>query len=329
LSHVPVRWGVLSTAHINGAFLEGVTQSATCEVVAVASREAGRAERYAHEHGIERAHGSYEALLEDDDVEAVYISLPNSMHLEWTSRALQAGKHVLCEKPLGRRAAGVRDVFDLADREGRLLMEAFMWRHHPQTARLAELVASGAIGRLALIRASFSFGLTDDANVRLSADLEGGALMDVGCYCVSAARLLAGEPLTAAGTQVMGGDGVDVVFVGSLRFAGDVVAHFDAGISLAARHDLEVVGDEASLYLADPWHARRPRIELRRDGGTETIETATADSYRLEAENLAAAIRGQALPLLGRDDALGQAQTIEALYAAADSDRVVPLPATT
>ncbi|MGP0047349.1 MAG: Gfo/Idh/MocA family protein, partial [Solirubrobacteraceae bacterium] len=246
---MPVRWGVLSTAHINDAFLGGVTGSATCEVVAVASRERGRAERYAREHGIERAHAGYEALLQDGDVEAVYISLPNSMHLEWTSRALQAGKHVLCEKPLARRAADVQDVFDLADREGRLLMEAFMWRHHPQTARLAELVASGAIGRLALIRASFSFGLTDDANVRLSADLAGGALMDVGCYCVSAARLLAGEPLTAAATQVTGGDGVDVVFVGSLRFAGDVLAHFDAGISLAARHDLEVVGDQASLYL--------------------------------------------------------------------------------
>jgi len=320
---VTVRWGVLSTARINDAFLAGVAESTRCDVLAVASRDGERARGYARERGIERAYGSYEDLLADDDVDAVYVSLPNALHLDWARRALLAGKHVLCEKPLGRRAADVQAAFDLAASRRRLLMEAFMYRHNPQTARVVDLVSTGAIGRLSLVRAAFSFPLTDAADVRLSAGLEGGALMDVGCYCVSAARLLAGEPVSVAGDQVTGGDGVDVAFVGSLRFPGDVLAHFDAGLSLANRHDLEVVGDEGSLYVADPWHCRRPEIELRRGGAIERIDCPVVSSYRLEADNLAAAIAGEAAPLLGRADAVGQARAIEALYEAAGAHRTV------
>jgi xylose dehydrogenase (NAD/NADP) len=314
-----VQWGVLSTARINAKLLAGVAQSDECDILAVASRDAERATQYARENGIERAYGSYEQLLEDPDVEAVYISLPNSLHVEWTERALRAGKHVLCEKPLSRRVADVEAAFDVAQSADRLLMEAFMWRHNPQTKRVMQLVQAGSIGRLRLIRAAFSFaiGADDAANVRLSAQLGGGALMDVGCYCVSAARLLAGEPQAVSGQQLVGGDGVDVAFAGAMRFDSDVLAHFDAGIELAARDELEVVGDEASLFLDDPWHCREPVIELRRDGTVERIELDAADSYRLEAENLSAAIRGQAQPLLGRADAVGQARVIEALYAQA------------
>jgi xylose dehydrogenase (NAD/NADP) len=314
-----VQWGVLSTARINDKFLGGVSQSASCDVLAVASRDGTRAADYARERGIERAYGSYEELLADDDVEAVYISLPNSMHVEWTTRALQAGKHVLCEKPLSRRVADVEAAFDAAESADRLLMEAFMWRHSPQTARVVELIGAGAIGQLRLVRASFSFaiGADDAANVRLSADLGGGALMDVGCYCVSAARLLAGEPVAATGQQIIGGDGVDVAFAGAMRFPGDVLAHFDAGLALAGRDELEVVGDEASLFLDDPWACREPVIEVRGAAGVERIVLEPADSYRLEAENLSAAIRGEGEPLLGRADAVGQARAIESLYASA------------
>ncbi len=314
-----VQWGVLSTARINAKLLAGVAQSDECDILAVASRDAERATQYARENGIERAYGSYEQLLDDPDVEAVYISLPNSLHVEWTERALRAGKHVLCEKPLSRRVADVEAAFDVAQSADRLLMEAFMWRHNPQTKRVMQLVQAGSIGRLRLIRAAFSFaiGADDAANVRLSAQLGGGALMDVGCYCVSAARLLAGEPQAVSGQQLVGGDGVDVAFAGAMRFDSDVLAHFDAGIELAARDELEVVGDEASLFLDDPWHCREPVIELRRDGTVKRIELDAADSYRLEAENLSAAIRGQAQPLLGRADAVGQARVIEALYAQA------------
>jgi len=320
-----VKWGIMSTARINRLFLAGARQAAGVEVLAVASRERASAERYAREHGIERAHGSYDALLADPDVEVVYISLPNSLHVEWTVRALEAGKHVLCEKPLSRHAAEVQRAFDVAQREGRLLMEAFMYRHNPQTRRLTELVAGGAIGRLRMIRAAFSFVAGDPSNVRLSADLDGGALMDVGCYCVSGARLLAGEPQRVSAEQAIGGDGIDVAFAGTMRFGGDVIAHFDAGLALATRDELEAVGDAGSLLLDDPWHCRSPLIELRRDDGVQRIELEPIDSYGLEAANMSAAIRGEAPLLLGREDALGQARAIEALYAAADDGRTVTL----
>jgi predicted dehydrogenase len=204
-------------------------------------------------------------------------------------------------------------------------MEAFMYRHNPQTRRMTELVHGGAVGRVRLIRAAFSFVASDAADVRLSADLGGGGLMDVGCYCVNATRLLAGEPERVSAEQVTGGDGVDVVFAASMRLPDDVIAHFDAGLALATRDELEIVGDDGVLFLDDPWHCRRPVIELRRDDGVERIELEAVDSYRLEAENMSAAIRGHAQPLLGRDDAVGQARTIEALYEAADTGRVVTL----
>jgi D-xylose 1-dehydrogenase (NADP+, D-xylono-1,5-lactone-forming) len=322
-----VKWGIVSTAHINRLFLAGARESPNVEILAVASRDAQRADEYARDNGIERAYGSYEALLSDPDVEAVYISLPNSMHVEWTVRALEAGKHVLCEKPLSRRAADVERAFDVADREQRLLMEAFMYRHNPQTRRLTELVSVGAVGRVRIIRAVFGFVAHDPANVRLSAALGGGALMDVGCYCVSGCRLIAGEPERVAGEQALGGDddGVDVAFAATMRFANDVIAHFDAGLALVSQDLLEVVGDEGTIRLTDPWHCRRPGIELIRENANERIEIEPANSYRLEAENMSAAIRGQAPLLLDRADAIGQAKSIEALYRAADTGQTVSL----
>jgi xylose dehydrogenase (NAD/NADP) len=231
----------MSTARINRLFLAGAQEAADVDVVAVASRERASAEQYAREHGIPRAHGGYDSLLADPEIDVVYISLPNSLHVEWTVRALQAGKHVLCEKPLSRRAADAERAFDVAEREGRLLMEAFMYRHNPQTRRLTELVDDGAVGRVRMVRAAFSFVAGDPANVRLSTSLDGGALMDVGCYCVSGARLIAGEPGRVSAEQALGGDGVDVAFAGTMRFADDVLAHFDAGLALATRDELEVI----------------------------------------------------------------------------------------
>jgi predicted dehydrogenase len=320
-----VKWGILSTARINDLFIAGARQSPAVELVAVGSRDGDRAAAYARVRGIERAHGSYEGLLADADVEAVYISLPNSMHIDWTVSALEAGKHVLCEKPLSRRAAEVERAFSVAEREERLLMEAFMYRHHPQTARLVELIDEGAIGRLRLVRGAFSFNAADAANIRLSAALDGGALMDVGCYCVSGARLIGGEPERVSAEQTIGGDGVDTVLAATMGLPGELVAHFDCGLALASRDELEVVGENGSLFLDDPWHCREPVIELRRDGSVEHIEVERADPYMLEAENMSAAIRGEEPLLLGREDALGQARAIEALYEAADSGRAVAL----
>jgi D-xylose 1-dehydrogenase (NADP+, D-xylono-1,5-lactone-forming) len=314
---VKTAWGILSTARINRLVLDGARKSDRVDVVAVASRDADRAEAYAREQGIERSYGSYNELLADDGVEAVYIPLPNSMHVDWSIRALEAGKHVLCEKPLTRRVTEAEEAFDVAERNGLLLMEAFMYRHNPQTHRLAALVGEGAIGRLQLVRAAFSFTAQPATNIRLLAELDGGALMDVGCYCVSASRLLAGEPTQLHGEQVLGAGRVDVRFTGVMRFDGGVLGHFDCGLDLPSRDELEVVGSEGSLFLDDPTHARTPVIELRRDGETERIELEAADSYQLQLENFGDAIRGEAEPLLGRADAVGQARAIEELYRSA------------
>ena len=319
-----VRLGILSTARINLKVLAGAGQTDRVEVAAVASRDVSRAHAYARDHGIERAYGSYEELLADPEVEAVYNPLPNSLHVEWSVRALEAGKHVLCEKPMSRDPAEVERAFDVADRAGLVLTEAFMYRHNPQTPRLKELVDAGAIGDLRLVRSAFGFTVADPANIRLAADLEGGALMDVGCYCVSGSRLLAGEPERVYGRSVVE-DGVDTVFVGTLEFAGGVLAQFDCGLRVPTRDELEAVGTEGSVFLDDPWHCRFPVIELRREGRVEQIALEPVDSYRLELENLADAIRGVTPRLLGREDALGQARAIDALYcSAAEGAAVVP-----
>jgi D-xylose 1-dehydrogenase (NADP+, D-xylono-1,5-lactone-forming) len=320
-----VRFGLLSTARVNERVLAGARSSERAEVIAVASREQGHAAAYAREHGIERAYGSYEALLADPDVEAVYVSLPNAFHLEWALRALAAGKHVLCEKPLGRRAAEVEAAFDAADAAGLLLTEGLMYRHHPQTIRLAELVAAGAVGAVRMIRSSCSYVLADPGDARFDAALGGGALLDGGCFCVDAARLLCGEPVRAFGEQVTGGDGVDVAFAGVLTFAGGAVAHFDCGLGYDASESLIVLGETGSLHLQDPWQIRRPGIVLRRDYRPEPIEIAPASSYGLEVDDLAAAIRGEGAPRLGRVDAVGQARTIEALHASAAEGRAATL----
>ncbi len=320
-----VKWGIVSTADINRLVIPGATESPKVDLVAVASRDRQRAESYAREWGIERAYGSYEELLEDPEIEAVYISLPNTLHCEWSIRAVEAGKHVLCEKPMSRHPADVEAAFDAAERAGRILMEAFMYRHNPQTKRLAELVVDGAIGELRVVRSAFSYALYDADNIRLRTDVEGGSLMDVGCYCVSGSRLLGGEPETVYGQALIGETGTDWVFAGTMRFPGDVFALFDCGTALADRDELEAVGSEGSLFLDDPWHCDRPVIELRREGGVERIELEPVDSYRLELENLSDAIRGEAEPLLGRDDAVAQARTIEALFRSADTGQPVAL----
>ena len=313
-----MRWGLLSTANINRKLLAGARGTDEATVVAVASRDRGRAEEFAREHGIERALGSYEALLEDPDVDAVYIPLPNSMHVPWSVRALEAGKHVLCEKPLTRRPAEVEEAFAAAERAGRVLEEAFMWRHHPQTLRLRELLDEGVIGRLRMVKASFSFPLADVSDIRMQAGLDGGSLMDVGCYCVSGCRLVAGaEPERVYGEQAIGGDGVDVAFAATLRFPDDVIGAFHCGFALGSRHHLEAIGEDGSLFLADPWHGRSPGIELRREDGVERIELEDANPYTHELIDFARAVRGEAPPLLGKPDALAQARVIEALYASA------------
>jgi predicted dehydrogenase len=316
-----MRLGLLSTARINELLVAGARQVPDLEVVAIGSRDGARAKAQAQALGVARAHDSYEALLADPNVDAIYIALPNSLHVEWSLRALQAGRHVLCEKPLSRHPDDVALAFDAADRAGLVLAEGFMWRHHPQASRLVELLEE--IGELRLIRASFSFLLERAGDVRLQAALDGGALMDVGCYCVSAVRLLAGEPLTVSAQQVLGGDGVDVRLTGLLRFADDVLASIDCGLDLAARDELEATGTHGVLWLDDPWHARSPAIELRRaDGSVERVAIEPVNPYACELQDFAAAVAGERAPRYGREDAIAQARTIAALYTSAEANQL-------
>jgi xylose dehydrogenase (NAD/NADP) len=310
----PVKWGIISTADINRKVIPGAHASPKVDLAAVASRDEARAAEYAKQWEIPRAYGSYEALLADDEIEAVYISLPNTMHVEWSIKSLEAGKHVLCEKPFTRHPNEVDEAFDVAERTGRLLTEAFMWRHNPQTKRLAELVAEGVIGELRLIRSAFSYSLYDETNIRLRTDVDGGALMDVGCYNVSGSRLLGGEPERVWGEAWYGPSGTDWVFTGTMRFPNDVIATFDCGTALPERDELEAIGSEGSVFLDDPWHCNNPVLEIRRPDGVELIPVDGADSYRLELEDLSDAIRNGSQPLLGRADALGQARALAALH---------------
>ena len=315
----PVRWGILGTGGITAKLLAGAAASPDAEVVAVGSRDTARATAFAAANGIPRAHGSYDDLLEDPGVEAVYISLPNALHHPWTMRSLAAGKHVLCEKPYSRHPDEVEAAFDLAERAGLVLSEAFMWRHHAQADRIVELLPE--LGRLQLIRASFSWRLTDPADVRLRADLDGGSLMDVGCYAVSGSRMLAGEePDVVFGMGVPGPTGVDLRFAGVLHFPSGTLAEISSGFTSDFR-SLEAVGTDGSAELVDPWHAT-PAVVVR-DRTASPLDDA--DPYRLEVEDVGAAIRGTRTARLGRADALGQARTIDALLRSAESGAPVRL----
>ena len=320
-----LRLGLLSTAHINEKLVAGARLADEVDVVAVASRDLERASEQASSLDIPRALGSYEELLSDPEVDAVYISLPNSMHVDWSVRALEAGKHVLCEKPLARSVEQVERAFDAADEAGRVLAEAFMWRHHPQAKRLVELLPR--VGEVRLVRVHFSFALDSldpASNIRLSRELEGGALMDVGCYCVSAARLIAGEPEAVTGQGVF--DEVDLRFTGTLSFEGGALAHFDCGVDTADRAELEVAGSAGGLVLRDPFHSAEPVIEVRAaDGSVERVEAERDNPYACELRDFAAAIAGERSPLLGREDAVGQAGAIAALYESAGSGARVRL----
>jgi xylose dehydrogenase (NAD/NADP) len=322
----PLRLGLLSTARINRPIVAAARTSARVEIVAVASRDADRAQAYAREHGVPHAVAGYDALLAADDVDAVYVSLPNALHGNWSIRALEAGKHVLCEKPLTRDPREAEAAAAAAEAAGRVLMEAFMYRHHPQTARVVELVRGGAIGRVRAAYADFTFPLADPSDIRVSAELGGGSLMDVGCYSVSGARLLFGEPERVLGEAVLGDSGVDVAFHGTLRFADDVVAQFVSSFRLPVHQRLEVVGEDGSLLVEAPWRTDwGGELVLARGDHVERTPVDPVDSYALQLENFADAAQGRAEPLVTREDALGQARAIAALYrSAAEGAAVQP-----
>ena len=318
------RWGLLSTAAINDAILAGIRRSDIAEVVAVSSRDRERAEAYARERGIGRAHGSYEELLADADVDVVYVALPNALHVEWAIRALEAGKHVLSEKPLSVEPREVERAFDAADRAGRLLMEGFMWRHQPQAKKLAELAHDGTIGEVRLARAQFSFTLTRDDDVRWLADLGGGGLLDVGCYCVNALRLVAGEPTNVLAQRVLAPGGADKRFTATLAFESGALGHFDCGLDMPMRREVEVVGSEGVLFLEPAFGSDEGVLRLRRGDVVEEIELPATHRYQLEVENFSRAARGEEPPLLDRAESVAQARTLATLLRSAETVAGLP-----
>jgi predicted dehydrogenase len=321
-----LRLGLLSTARTNDAILAAAGEADEVEVVAVASRSAKRAHAYAKEHGLPIAHASYEDLLADSGVDVVYVSLPNRLHHEWTLAALGARKHVLCEKPYSRRPEEAEEAFELARQSGLVLMEAFMYRHHPQAAKVKELVEQGAVGQVQVVRSSFSFILQDASDVRARPELDGGALMDLGCYCVSGSRFLVGEPEHVIGEQIVGRTGVDVSFHGTMRMAGDVVAQFDCSFTRPRYQRLDIVGDEAFLLVDTPWRATgEGELLLRHGEHLSRIEIPPAEAYGLQLENFVAAVAGTETPRVSAEDSVGQARVIDALYRSATEGRAIDL----
>lgn len=300
-----LNWGLLSTARINRALIPPLRASDRNRLLAVGSRAQHSADRYAKEWNIPRAHGSYEALLADPEIDVIYNPLPNHLHAEWTIKAVKAGKHVLCEKPLALTVDEVDAIKAAAQAHGRVVAEAFMYRHHPQTHKVQELIQSGSIGTLKLMRGSFTYVLSNQADVRLDSAMGGGSIWDVGCYPISYSLAVVGEnPLEVFGWQVTGATGIDDTFVGQMRFANDIYAQFDSSFSTPFQTFMEIVGTEGTLTIPKPFKPVYNEVaHLTRGDHTETLEMPGQELYIGEVEDMADAI------LLGRESRISLDQS--------------------
>jgi len=329
-----LRWGVLSTADIGRKkWIPGVRRAPKQrgEVVAIASRDAATAERVAEELAIPRAHASYEALLADPDVDAVYVPLPNHRHLEWTLAAIAAGKHVLCEKPIALTSADAAHMVEAAANAGVLLQEAFMYRLHPSWIAVRDLVASGRIGRLQTVQSWFSYYNDDARNIRNMADAGGGALMDIGCYSINLSRmLLRAEPERVAASLVRDPDmGVDVLTSALLTFPGGATATFTCSIRSEPDQRVHIYGTEGHIAVGIPFNIPpdRPTYVYVTQGGDPPVAPAverltfeTADPYGAEADAFAATVLDGAPPPTPPEDAVANMRVIEQVFAAAEGD---------
>lgn len=322
-----LSWGLLSTARINRALIPTIRASKRSRLVAVASRSQDQANAYASIWKIPKAYGSYEDMLADPEIDVVYNSLPNGLHALWTVKALQAGKHVLCEKPLAVTLEEVDAIQQAAQKAGRVVQEAFMYRHHPQTLKVKELVERGVIGQLQLVRGAFTYFLTHEADVRLDHTLVGGSIWDVGCYPVSYARYIFGaEPVEVFGWKVKGASQVDESFYGQMHFPGDVFAQVDSGFRSQFRSFIEIVGNEGTLSIPAPFQpGYRTRITLSRGAHSEKIAVRGEELYRGEVENMADAILLGKPPRVSLEDSRGNVAAILALLRSADLGNPVRL----
>lgn len=326
-----VRWGLLSTARINRRLIPAIRASARGTLVAVASRSQAAAERYAAEWDIPQAFGSYEALLDSGAVDAVYIGLPNHLHATWTIRALQAGVHVLCEKPFAISLAEVDDVFRAAAATGRVVAQALMYRHHPQTKLARDWVAQGRLGDVTLVRGVFNFKLHDRDNVRLSPEMGGGCLWDVGIYPLSYAQyVMGGPPAWVSGLQWIGDSGVDEVFAGQMGYPGGGVAQISSAFHTPFHTSAEIFGTAGRLFLDSPFLVGvdgRPHemVFYPADGAPEVIPVPEADLYVPEVDDMNDAILDGTPTYLTATETREHVRTILALYEAARTQQIVVL----
>ena len=320
-----LNWGLLSTARINRALIPPLQVSKRNHLLAVASRSQDTADAYAREKKIERAYDSYQALLADPEIDVIYNPLPNYLHAEWTIKAVEAGKHVLCEKPLALSVDEVDAIKTAAHKHGRVVAEAFMYRHHPQTLKVQEIVKSGSLGTLKLIRGSFSFVLSREGDVRLDPAMGGGSIWDVGCYPISYARTVIGEnPLEVFGWQVTGQTGIDETFVGQMKFENDVHAQFDCSFVIPFHSFMEIVGSEGTLRIPKPFKPEvNERIFITRGDKTETIKIKGQELYIGEVEDMADAILLGKDSLVSLDDSRANVAVINALLESARAGKPV------
>jgi predicted dehydrogenase len=312
-----LNWGLLSTARINHRLIPAIRGADRAKLTAVASRSQGRAEAYAAEWEIPRAYGSYQALLDDPDIDVVYISLPNSLHAEWTVKAAQSGKHVLCEKPLALTLAECDEIIATADATHVVVMEAIMVLYHPLHHRARQLIQDGAVGEVTLARSSFSFFLDRPADVRWEPTLGGGSLWDVGSYPVSFMRWILGEPDQVFGWQTLSESGVDKTFAGLLRYGSGALGLFDCGFQAPLRSRAEIAGTHGTLVIERPYPiAPESRLLLRRRGEDESqvVAVAEKDAYQCEVEALTAAALDGATLAVPLTSSRAKVATLLALY---------------
>jgi predicted dehydrogenase len=312
-----LRWGVLGVAGIGmRVVLPAIQQSRNGHIVAIASRDAARADEAAHRLGIARAYGSYAALLDDHEVQAVYVPLPNTLHHEWVLRCAAAGKHVLCEKPLTTSPENAREMIAACTRAGVQLMEAFMYRFHPRTERIVEMIARGVVGVPKLMRASFTFPARDPSrNIRFNPALGGGSLYDVGCYTVNVTRMLLGDPDQAFAQGYIGETGVDELVGAILSFGSGRLALLDCGLTMPRREEYEIIGTEGRLTIPKAFLPGTGDAEIHLTRGAErTVLTVPgANQYQVMAERFAdAVLQGTDVPY-SPDDAVGTLRVIMAL----------------
>ncbi|GAB4496546.1 MAG: Gfo/Idh/MocA family oxidoreductase [Anaerolineales bacterium] len=322
-----LNWGLLSTARINRALIKPLRASKRTRLLGVASRSQPSADAFAREWNIPRAYGSYEAMLADPEIDVIYNSLPNHLHAEWTVKALRAGKHVLCEKPLALTVKAVDDIISASQETGKTAAEAFMYRHHTQTLKVKELVDNGAVGQVQLIRGAFTFTLTREGNYRFIKEYGGGSLWDVGCYPISFARLIVGEePAEVFGWQVAGPGGSDESFYGQMRFGNGIHAQFDCGFKSQFRSFIEIVGTEGIINIPAPFKpGLKSEIYITRGDKLETLKIKGRELYLGEVEDLCDVVLEGNAPRIPLADSRGNIAVISKLFESAEKGEITLL----